>query len=152
MERAAFLDSLSENALASLPWLFSFWAAPHQVPPAGDWRTWVCLGGRGAGKTRAGAEWVRNMVEGARPLDAGTARRVALVAETYDQAREVMVFGDSGILACSPPDRLAAIGRDTPPFGWPIGAGGAIVQRVWTQRHCAVRNFDARSVRDEFGK
>lgn len=58
------------------------------------------MGGRGAGKTRAGAEWVRAQVEGAKPLDEGRSRRVALVGETIDQVREVMVFGDSGILAC----------------------------------------------------
>ena len=62
-------------------------------------------GAFGAGKTRAGAEWVRAQVEGGRPLDDGRARRVALVGETIDQVREVMIFGDSGILACSPPDR-----------------------------------------------
>ena len=62
-------------------------------------------GGRGAGKTRAGAEWVRVQVEGARPLNKGRAKRVALVAETLDQARDVMIFGDSGIMECSPPDR-----------------------------------------------
>ncbi len=77
----------------------------HQMPPEGDWRTWVIMGGRGAGKTRAGAEWVRAQVEGALPADPGRARRVALVGETIEQTREVMVFGDSGILACSPPDR-----------------------------------------------
>ena len=76
-----------------------------RLPPAGDWRTWVILGGRGAGKTRAGAEWVRSMVEGAMPDTPGEARRVAIVAETIEQAREVMVFGESGILAVSPPDR-----------------------------------------------
>jgi hypothetical protein len=100
-----FLDALSENALAALAWLFEFWALPHQRPPSGDWRTWLVLGGRGAGKTRAGAEWVRAQVEGSGPDDAGLARRVALIGETYDQAIAVMVKGDSGILACSPPDR-----------------------------------------------
>ena len=100
-----FLDSLSENALAALAWLFEFWALPHQRPPSGDWRTWVVLGGRGAGKTRAGAEWVRAQVEGSGPDEAGLARRVALIGETYDQAIAVMVKGDSGILASSPPDR-----------------------------------------------
>lgn len=89
----------------ALPYLFDFWALPHQLPPEGDWKTWVILGGRGAGKTRAGAEWVRRMVEGDRPGDPGQARRVALVGETIEQVREVMVFGDSGIMACSPPDR-----------------------------------------------
>ena len=100
-----FLGGLSDNALASLPWLFDFWALPHQLPPEGDWKTWVIMGGRGAGKTRAGAEWVRALVEGATPEAPGRASRVALVSETFDQARDVMVFGDSGILACSPPDR-----------------------------------------------
>ena len=100
-----FLGSLSDNALAALPWLFEFWALPHQLPPEGDWKSWVIMGGRGAGKTRAGAEWVRAQVEGPTPGEPGQARRVALVGETYDQAREVMVMGESGILACSPPDR-----------------------------------------------
>ena len=99
------LNELTNGTLRALPYLFEFWAHPHQLPPEGDWRSWVILGGRGAGKTRAGAEWVRTMVEGSRPLDKGTARRVALVGETLDQVREVMIFGDSGILACSPPDR-----------------------------------------------
>lgn len=103
--RDQFLSSLTEGELLALPFLFEFWALEHQLPPEGDWRSWVIMGGRGAGKTRAGSEWVRTMVEGAKPRDPGRARRVALVGETLDQAREVMVFGDSGILACSPPDR-----------------------------------------------
>ena len=117
-----FLDDLTPNALAALPWIFDIWAQPHQLPPAGDWRTWVCLGGRGAGKTRAGAEWVRAQVEGARPLDTGRSRRVALVAETYDQARDVMVFGDSGIMACCPPDRKPAWEATRRRLVWPNGA------------------------------
>ncbi len=104
-ELEQFLDSLTPNALKSLPWLFEHWALEHQLPPAGSWTTWVILGGRGAGKTRAGSEWIRAQVEGARPCDPGTCSRVALIAETQDQAREVMIFGDSGILRCSPPDR-----------------------------------------------
>ncbi|MCB5410006.1 DNA-packaging protein [Pseudogemmobacter faecipullorum] len=104
-EIEAFLAGLSENALLALPWIFDFWALPHQLPPEGAWKTWVVMGGRGAGKTRAGAEWVRHMVEGGTPEAPGQARRLALVAETLEQAREVMVLGESGILACSPPDR-----------------------------------------------
>ncbi|WP_378944579.1 DNA-packaging protein [Paracoccus sp. R86501] len=104
-EVEAFLGGLSENALGSLPWLFEFWALPHQLPPAGDWKSWVIMGGRGAGKTRAGSEWVRQMVEGPTADAAGKCHRVALVGETFDQVREVMIFGESGILACSPPDR-----------------------------------------------
>ncbi|MCR8825666.1 baseplate megatron protein TIM-barrel domain-containing protein [Pseudosulfitobacter koreensis] len=95
---------------------------PHQLPPKGDWRAWVILGGRGAGKTRAGAEWVRSKVEGARPFDAGACTRVALVGETQDQVREVMIFGDSGIMACSPPDRRPKWVGTRKRLEWPNGA------------------------------
>ncbi len=117
-----FLSDLSENALAALPWLFEFWALPHQLPPEGDWRSWIIMGGRGAGKTRAGAEWVRSMVEGGTPEAPGQARRVALVGETYDQALAVMVKGESGILACSPPDRTPRWIAGERLLVWPNGA------------------------------
>jgi len=117
-----FLGSLSDGAVAALPWLFEFWAAPHQLPPEGDWRSWIVMGGRGAGKTRAGAEWVRAEVEGARPLDPGRARSVALVGETFDQVRDVMVFGDSGIIACAPPDRVPRWEATRRRLVWPNGA------------------------------
>ncbi len=120
--QAAFLDSLSEGELLALPFLFDFWALPHQLPPEGDWKTWVILGGRGAGKTRAGAEWVRSMVEGARPQDLGQARRVALVGETIDQVREVMIFGESGLIACAPPDRRPVWEAARRRLVWPNGA------------------------------
>ncbi len=117
-----FVAGLSEGALLALPWIFEFWALPHQLPPEGAWRTWVIMGGRGAGKTRAGAEWVRAQVEGARPQDKGRARRVALVGETVDQVREVMVFGESGIIACSPPDRKPVWEASRKRLVWPNGA------------------------------
>jgi phage terminase large subunit-like protein len=108
--------------LLALPYIFEFWALEHQVPPGGDWRTWVILGGRGAGKTRAGAEWVRGRVEGAKPLDPGTCRRLALVGETVEQVREVMIFGESGIMACSPPDRRPEWQATRKRLVWPNGA------------------------------
>ncbi|WP_372577638.1 DNA-packaging protein [Ruegeria hyattellae] len=120
--REKFLSEIGEGGLCALPFLFEFWALPHQLPPEGDWRSWVVMGGRGAGKTRAGAELVRSMVEGARPLDSGSARRVALVGETYDQVRDVMIFGDSGILACSPPDRRPKWKASERRLVWPNGA------------------------------
>ncbi|WPY95068.1 terminase family protein [Limimaricola variabilis] len=125
-ERTAFLDGLDPAALAALPHLFDLWALPHQRPPGGDWRTWVILGGRGAGKTRAGAEWVRGQVEGPRPRDPGRARRVALIGETLDQAREVMVFGDSGLMACAPPDRRPDWSATRRMLTWPNGATAQI--------------------------
>ncbi|MFO1208822.1 MAG: terminase family protein [Amaricoccus sp.] len=106
----------------SLPWLFEHWAIGHQLPPAGDWTTWVILGGRGAGKTRAGAEWIRAQVEGGKPGDPGACSRVALVGESLDEAREVMIFGQSGILACTPPDRKPEWQASRRRLEWPNGA------------------------------
>ena len=117
-----FLETLPRGALLTLPYLFEFWALAHQLPPEGDWRTWVIMGGRGAGKTRAGAEWVRNELEGATPLAAGRSKRMALIAETLDQAREVMIFGDSGIVNCSPPDRRPNWESTRKRLVWPNGA------------------------------
>lgn len=70
---------------------------PEQQPPAGDWRTWLLLGGRGSGKTRAGAEWVHGLATGA-IHGLGREGRIALVAESLGDAREVMVDGVSGIV------------------------------------------------------
>ncbi len=64
-----------------------------QQPPEGDWRTWLLIGGRGSGKTRAGAEWVHRIASAAQHSDL----RIALVAETLGDAREVMIDGISGI-------------------------------------------------------
>jgi len=121
-DRKTFLRSLTDEQVRWLPYLFEFWALEHQLPPEGDWRSWVILGGRGAGKTRAGAEWVRSMVEGSRPRDPGQAGKVGLIGETMEQAREVMVFGESGILACSPPDRMPKWIAGRQMLVWPNGA------------------------------
>ena len=118
----SFLDDLTHEELLALPFMFDFWAMPHQLPPEGNWRSWVIMGGRGAGKTRAGAEWVRAAVEGSRPTDPGRCHRIALVGETLDQVREVMVFGESGILACSPPDRRPQWHATRRMLIWPNGA------------------------------
>lgn len=126
--RAAFLDALSRNALAALPWLWEVWANPrHQLEPEGDWQTWVILGGRGAGKTRAGAEWVRSQVEGALPAAPGRCRRVALLGETIDQVRAVMVEGESGLMAVTPPDRRPAFRATRNRLVWPNGAEAMLV-------------------------
>ena len=117
-----FIEALSHNALMALPWLFEHWAHDHQLPPEGDWDSWIVLGGRGAGKTRAGSEWVRAQVEGAGPMDPGKCTRVALVGETYDQVRSVMVKGESGILAVCPPDRRPVFKESHRQLIWPNGA------------------------------
>ncbi len=145
-----FLTEITEGESLALPYLFEFWAMEHQLPPDGDWRTWVVMGGRGAGKTRAGAEWVRACVEGAKPLDAGRCKRVALIGETMDQVREVMVFGDSGILACSPPDRRPEWQATRRCLVWPNGAE-AMVYSAHDPEGLRGPQFDAAWV-DELAK
>ena len=93
-----FAPDLPEDAASVLEYHFGFWADPRQLPPPLPWRTWLIMAGRGFGKTRAGAEWVRAQ---AMAGDADT--RIALVAPTLHDARTVMVEGMSGVLACSPP-------------------------------------------------
>jgi hypothetical protein len=144
-----FLRDLKDEEIRGLPYLFEFWALPHQIPPEGDWKTWVVMGGRGAGKTRAGTEWVRSQVEGSGPDQPGLARRVALVAETYDQAREVMVHGESGILACTPADRRPRWHAERRLLVWPNGAEAKVFS---AHDHEALRGpqFDA-AWADEIG-
>lgn len=70
------------------------------MPPAGDWRTWLILAGRGWGKTRTGAEWVIDRVEDGH-------QRIALIGPTAADVRDVMVEGESGLLRVAPEDMLA---------------------------------------------
>jgi phage terminase large subunit-like protein len=90
------IGGLSTEERAVLAYAWPAWALPAQLPPAGDWRVWLFLAGRGAGKTRAGSEWVRDLVEQKGVM------RIALVAPTAADARDVMVLGESGIVAVSP--------------------------------------------------
>jgi phage terminase large subunit-like protein len=87
------IPTLNEGELEIFHKNWGSFAHHHQREPATPWRTWLMLGGRGAGKTRAGAEWVR-----AAAL-ADPAARIALVGETEHDVREVMIEGVSGILA-----------------------------------------------------
>jgi phage terminase large subunit-like protein len=96
-ERAEVLSGLTEQqALEILYEWRGFNARPDQIAPPGDWDIWLALAGRGWGKTRTGSEWIREEV------DAGRAKRIALIAETAADGRDVIVEGDSGILAVYP--------------------------------------------------
>ena len=95
-EREKLLARYRDGQAEALRHLWSFWANPGQYSPPGDWRIWLMMAGRGFGKTRAGAEWVRGIAE-----REGKAR-IALVGATLDEARAVMVEGESGLLAIAP--------------------------------------------------
>jgi len=89
------------NEAERAEWEFDFRYSAHagQLPPDGNWRIWLIMAGRGFGKTRAGAEWVRSVAE------ANPAARIALVAASLQESRSVIVEGESGLLAVCPPDR-----------------------------------------------
>lgn len=121
-EQQAFYDSLTNEEAEILEFDWDFFGRPEQHPPEGKWRTWLILAGRGFGKTRAGAEWVRNQVCGKTPLSPGKCRRIALIGETAKDTRDVMVEGDSGIMGVHPPDFRPVYQPALSRLTWPNGA------------------------------
>ena len=110
------LAALSEDEAQALLYDWTFWARDKQLAPPGDWFGWLILAGRGFGKTRTGAEFVRWKVETRQWW------RVALVARTAADARDVMVEGESGILAISPPWFMPHYEPSKRRLTWPNGA------------------------------
>lgn len=121
-EQEAYLESLSPEVRAQLKYHWSFWARPNQLPPEGNWSTWLILAGRGFGKTRTGAETIRDWVCGSTPMGRGSCSRIALIAETAADARDVMVEGESGLLAVHPPDFKPTYSPSLRRITWPNGA------------------------------
>ena len=115
------LDSLAKNAdLLQLGHNWELYARPHQIPASEDWQIWLLLGGRGCGKTRTGAEWIRAQV-----ADNGK-RRIALVAPTYSDVREVMLEGESGLLNIGYPSERPKYISSRRRLEWPNGALGYV--------------------------
>jgi phage terminase large subunit-like protein len=97
-QRVRLFRALNPRELGGWNADWAEWAHGGQCEPAGDWRTWVMMAGRGFGKTRAGAEWVHKMARDAERDGRGPVQ-IALVAATVEEARRVMVEGPSGLLA-----------------------------------------------------
>ncbi|MEL6373428.1 MAG: terminase family protein [Pseudomonadota bacterium] len=117
------LAALDDGDIARLIYDWPLWARAAQMPPTLEgWRTWVILGGRGAGKTRAGAEWVRAQALGLSPLAAAPARRIALVGETIAQVRAVMIEGVSGLLDVHPAHERPVFEASKQQLVWPNGS------------------------------
>ena len=112
----AVVKSLTQEQLQKWQSSWFQWIArDEQIPPPGDWRTWLYLAERGAGKTRSGAEWIHEQVQAGR-------KRIALVAPTAADARDVMVEGESGILAVSPDGARPIYEPSKRRLTWPNGA------------------------------
>ncbi len=114
--RNDLIAALNPAEARALLYGWPYWARANQLPPDGDWRVWLLLAGRGFGKTRTGAELIR-----ARAI-ALAARRLALVAPTAGDARDIMVEGESGILAISPPWERPRYEPSKRRLTWPNGA------------------------------
>lgn len=127
-----FATNLDEEQLEKLYFDWYLWARDDQLPPnlqpptsekyAKEWQNWILLGGRGAGKTRAGAEWVRAMALGIEPFAKSPAWRIALVGETFNDVREVMLEGDSGLLNIHPRHQKPTYIASRKRLEWPNGA------------------------------
>ncbi len=110
------LNRASPEQLSALRHKWHFWARPNQIAPEGEWTFWALLAGRGFGKTRTGAEWINERVQ------QGKSKRIALVAPTAADVRKVMVEGESGILAISPPWNRPLFEPSKLQLTWPNGA------------------------------
>jgi phage terminase large subunit-like protein len=117
-QRREILTTLSEEDAQALLYDWEFWARPKQLLPPGDWTTWLNLGGRGVGKTRVGSETVR--------IWARSNPMVNLVGATIDDARDIMIEGESGILAVCPPHERPEYQVSKRRLSWPNGGKSLI--------------------------
>jgi phage terminase large subunit-like protein len=117
-EREKRVKSLSTAELAALKYAWQWWARPEQKEPAGNWVYWLILAGRGFGKTRTGAELVRSWVR--------DYRFVNLIGATADDARDILIEGESGILAICPKDERPIYKKSDRQLLWPNGATSLI--------------------------
>ena len=128
----AILANLTNLEAERLEYDWKFWGRPAQFAPPGHWLTWLVLAGRGFGKTRTGAEFVRGRMCGDTPLAAGRWRHVAIIAETAADARDVMVgkgksgTDASGLLQVHPSDFRPTYVASARQLRWPNGAIGSI--------------------------
>lgn len=112
-EREKRVKSLRPQELEALRYAWEFWARPEQRLPDGKWTTWLILAGRGFGKTRTGAETVRKWSK--------AYRFVNLIGATADDARDIMIEGESGILACCPKSEKPEYKKSERKLLWPSG-------------------------------
>lgn len=119
-ERDQILSTIPTEEMQRILFDWDIWSRPDQRLPTGDWFCWALISGRGAGKTRTGAETIKKWVGG--PKDPPI--RIALVAESAPDARDVMIEGDSGLLAVSPPWNRPIYQPSKRRITWPNGSIG----------------------------
>jgi len=120
------INALSVQEADSLLHDWEMWARPNQLLPKGDWETWAIIAGRGFGKTRCGSETVKKWVKDY-PL-------VNLIAATADDARDIMIEGESGILACCSNAERPRYIANRNCLNWPNGAKSLIFTAAEPER------------------
>lgn len=126
------LEDLSDEEADIILHTWELWARPNQLEPDpilanGEyWTTWLILAGRGFGKTRCGSETVIKWVK------ERTCKRLALIAEDSADARDVMVEGESGILACSTPDFMPKYEPSKRRLTWTFKDGSVAVATLFS--------------------
>lgn len=117
----SLLQDLSSHERRFLWHHWPLWARDNQRPPQdksskNPWRVWAILAGRGFGKTRTGAEWIRDLV-----WHKGV-KRIGLIGPTFCDVRDVMIEGESGLMAISPPWEKPKWESSKRKLTWPNGA------------------------------
>jgi len=119
-QRDKLLNSLTEEEAEDILYDWEVWARPKQLPPLGDWLTWLIRTGRGWGKTRTGSEYVISQAKKG-------AEHIALIGETKADARDIMVeLGPASILKVSRPDFMPTYESSKRRVTWPNGCVGTI--------------------------
>lgn len=143
-EKEKALATLSDSECEELLYDWDFWARDKQRTPDGNWSNWLILAGRGFGKTRVGAEWVRQQ--------ARRYRYVNLIGATSDDARDIMIDGESGIMAVCPRDERPIYKAHVRALFWPSGCKSLVFtadeperlrgkqhEKLWADELCAWR-------------
>ena len=146
-QRELAVLSMSDEEVFALAYDWFFWARPEQITPIGDWYVWLILAGRGFGKTRSGAEQVRMWVKDF-PI-------VNLIGATADDARDIMIEGESGIMNICPPHEKPMYKKYERKLLWPNGAMSLIFtadqperlrgkqhMKLWADELCSWRYVD----------
>lgn len=143
-ERQRIIQDLTETELEALEYDWSFWGRPKQMPPPGDWLTWLLQTGRGFGKSRSGAGWVHGRAMSV------PGRWCALVAKTPADARDVMIEGPAGFLRNTPPHERPTYESSKRRVVWPNGSWATLYS---AEEPDQLRGFSGDTAwLDEFGK
>jgi phage terminase large subunit-like protein len=142
--RLDLISKYSDNELEAINWWMVQYARNNQIPPASDWVYWVIMAGRGFGKTRTGAEMVR--------FWAKDFKFVNMIGATADDARDIMIEGESGILAICPKPERPVYRKSDRSLIWPSGCRSLIFtadepdrlrgkqsEKLWADELCAWR-------------